>query len=205
MVEFALAAPMVMLLLFGCVEMSRVLNIYISLNRVCQKAALALAAPDVTSTRPPTVAVQRMRWELRRADDPMRWNPAYGPLTVALGTALARESSVRIDVNEERDDRLFSVVEVRLRLAPLLIPTFQVGNRQLGSFELTGRALAMNETQSPRRDARGRYMPLELPLETLLAHPEDPVTDAPPVDEEGADDVTTFEGFDEPPGGEGDR
>jgi len=201
MVEFALAAPMVLLLLFGCVELSRILNVYVSLNRVCQKAALQLASPDVTASRPPAAAIRSIRRQIRDPRDPYEWNAAYGPLTVALFRAQPDSSYVEVQVNEEQDGSLFSVVRVQLAAPPMILPTFHLGGRERGFLMVSGRAIAMNETQSLRRGTEGSYLAHRLPISTLLAHPDDPVPTGPVADD--SDDAAVFTGFDSAT--EGDR
>lgn len=187
LVEFTLALPILLMLLFSSLEISRVLNLYVSLNRVCQRAALALAAPDVTASRSPAVGLLALRRQLRAPGRPEQWNPALGPLAVALQRADVEASTVRVDVNETREGLRYSTVEIQLRLSPLLIPTFRFGDGELGRFTLVGRATAINETQAPRGLPQGRYGPLEVKLPAILAHPDAPVdVEVPLVAPDGA-------------------
>lgn len=175
MVEFALAFPLLLVMIFGTVEMSRLLNVYISLNRIAQRAARDMALPDITASRPPTVGLANLRGQLRRPGKLADWHPAYSTLIHALLAAEGAGSEVRVDVNAERAGRLASSVEIQVRVAPLMIPTGLITGQDFGRITLVGRGLAINETQATRRDAFGPYGPMKVPLAVILQHPDEPL------------------------------
>lgn len=174
-----LAVPVLMAIFMGTIELSRVLNIYVTANRLCRRAALGLAAPDITSSRNPMGGIRQLRIELRDPRDWNQWNPAYGPLIMALQTCRRQESYLHLDVNHTVEGGLFSLVEMNITLPPLIIPTVQVGEQELGTLHLVGRGMAMNEMQALRRDIRGAYDIVQVSIEELLAHPDDPLPELP--------------------------
>lgn len=175
LVEMGLALPVLMALFMGTVEISRLLNIYITANRLCRRSSLSMAAPDITSSRNPMVGVRHLRRQLRNPADLSQWNQAYGPLIMALQRCRRSESYIHLDVNKRHDGSLFSEVKMVLSLPPLLIPTIE----GLGFIPIIGRGLAMNEMQSPKRDVRGAYDVVQVPIEAILKHPEDPLPELP--------------------------
>jgi hypothetical protein len=170
-----LALPVLMALFMGTVEISRLLNIYVTANRICRRATLSMAAPDITSSRNPLVGIRSLRYQLRNPADLSQWNQAYAPLILSLQRCKRSESYVQLDVNKPYDGSLFSEVRLVLSLPPLVIPTV----RGLGFIPVIGRGLAMNEMQSSRRDVHGVYDMLQVPIESILQHPEDPLPELP--------------------------
>lgn len=169
-VEIALVLPLLAMVILGSVEVSRTLNVYLTLHRVCRRVALRLAAPDITSSRGPEQGILYLRQELRQGRGWIDWKPAYLP---AIGAMLqAPESArVRIQVNEWVEGTLHSEVEIDLPLAPLALPGF--GSTH--PVTLRGHGLSRNLSQAPRRNLAGEYQELELPLSWILKHPEEPL------------------------------
>lgn len=179
LVEFGLSLPILMALLMGSIEMSRLLNVYVTANRLARRAALEMAGPDVTSSRSPLAGLESLRLQLRDPRDLDQWNQAYGPLILALQTAAPEASYVELDVNLEQDGSLHSRATIVLSLPPLLIPTAQLGSREVGRMPVQGRGIAVNEMQSLRRDMKGAYPAMRVSIDQVLAHPEDPLPPLP--------------------------
>lgn len=174
-----MAVPILVAIFMGTMELSRVLNVYVTANRLCRRAAIALAAPDITSSRHPMGAIRHLRMQLRDPRDRTAWNQAYAPLIMALQTCDRAQSYLHLDVNLNRDENLFSVVEMTVAIPPLVLPTVPVGDREYGYVPLVGRGMAMNEMQSLRRDIRGPYDAVQVSIEEILKHPDDPLPELP--------------------------
>ncbi len=178
--EFALTFPVLVALFMGTIEISRMLNVYVTANRIGQAAAIQLAAPDVTSTRPPVQGIAELRRQLRDVRNSDLWNQAYSPMILAMQNAGAKESYVKVDVNKMLGGRRFSEVEISIFVPPLLIPTVSLGGKIRGRFPITVRALALNETQGARQNLKGNYKPETFPLLSVLEHPDSPLPPARP-------------------------
>lgn len=181
MVEFALVLPILMALLLGSVEISRVLNVYVTANRLAHRASMSLAEPDITASRSPLAAIRNLRRQLRAPGNPDQWNTGYGPLIMALQRSDPDNSWVEADVNLEEGDRYYSEVKVVMDLPPLVIPPATIGGRTLGRMQVAGKGIAMNEMQAVRRDLSGPYASARFPISTILQHPEDPLPELPPL------------------------
>lgn len=183
LIEFALTAPVLLLILFGTIEITRLLNLHVSLDRLVQRTAIELAAADITASRPPTAAVEAMRRELRIPGSDREFNPVYAPLSVAFDAARDPDSVVEVDVNHSQGGRYASRVEMHLRVRPMLLPSLEFGSRSFGTIVISAVGLAVNETQAPRADREGRYRPVRFPVARVLEAPgssiQVPVTHTP--------------------------
>lgn len=168
-----------MALLLGSVEISRVLNVYVTANRLAHRAAMELAEPDITASRSPVAAIRNLRRQLRNPGDPDRWNSGYGPLIMALQQCDPDNSWVEADVNYQDEDRYYTTVKVVMDLPPLVIPPARIGGRTLGRMQVAGKGIAMNEMQAVRRDLEGPYAGARFPIRSILEHPSDPLPELP--------------------------
>lgn len=149
LVEFALVLPILVLILFGTIEVSLVMNTYVRLNELARNLAKASAQPDMTLSRSPD-AVKEAARELLHRSSTLRF------LTASDHFQQHPEDFVAIDVNHEVNGRWFSRVEIRYTVDATLLPRTAFGAK-MGSWPIRVSCALPNETQGKRRDAAGAY------------------------------------------------
>ena len=111
MVEFALVAPIFFTILFGVIEMGRVMNAWVTLHDICLDGAAWSSRPDPTLSRGPYEVLDYIGGEL----DKVPW--------VTNLRSDARGCFVTVDVNNTGVSGMFETrVRIRMSLEPLVGP-----------------------------------------------------------------------------------
>ena len=147
LVEFALVLPLLILVLFGIIEVSIIMHTYTNLTRLAHTIALESARPDITLSRSPD-SVADLAHKLMARSASMRF------LTDRGHADRNPEDFLAIDVNhrDQEGGKYFTRVELRYTLEATLLPRTLAG-MNLGSWPIAVEGQAMNETQGKRQNA----------------------------------------------------
>lgn len=148
LVEFALVLPFLLIILFGTIEVSRMMNLYLTIQDVARKAAMYGAMPDATLSRRPAEVAQAT-FDLLRTSVPMRYS------VHSAWADQPPDDVITVDVNHVDGDQYYTKVYVRLTMNFLLLPGR--GKTNSGFIPIAGSAYVLNETQGRRRDGKAFY------------------------------------------------
>jgi len=144
LVEFALVLPLLVVILFGTIEVSRMTNLYLSLQEVARRSATAGSTPDPTlSRRPEAVALDAFK--ILKSSVPVRFTIYEAWEDQPAG------DNITIDVNHEIDGLYYTKVSMTLTMNFMLLPSWK--NKNGGLFSMGSESCILNETQGKRRDA----------------------------------------------------
>jgi len=148
MVEFALVLPLLLIVLFGTIECSRMMSLYLAIQDLTRRGAVLGSAVDPTLSRRPAQVAQDT-FELLQTSVPLRYT-IYG-----AWVDQPPDDAVVVDVNHVIDDVYHTKVSVSLTMNFLLLPGW--GRNNSGFLPISSTAVIPNETQGQRRDAKDAY------------------------------------------------
>ncbi len=158
LVEFALVLPLFVLVLFGIIEMSRLMNFYMALSECVRTTARHGASSDFTLSKSPReVAMDFVR--------NFNSNPLLRVSVQSLETQPPSDV-LSVDVNHREHGLYCTRVDARMTVEFLLLPSTMMG-RKIGRVPVSASSVMVNEIQGERKTAGKAYAKTEYVIREL--------------------------------------
>ena len=148
LVEFALVLPFLLLVIFGTIEVSRMMSLYLTIQDIARRGAMYGSLSDPTLSRRPSQVALKV-FELLKKEPTIRYSINKQWKDQPPG------DNIKVDVNHQKDGAYCTKVSLRLTMNFLLLPG--IGKKNHGFIPISSTAVLINETQGKRRNADKIY------------------------------------------------